>query len=120
MAGKFVIPKTSNGKFHFVPKAGNGEVILSSQTYVDVDGARKGVASVRENGPKDERFQRSASTRGEPCFNLLAANGQVIGRSEMYSSEHSSERARDNGIESVKKNAADATLDDRSADAPQA
>jgi uncharacterized protein YegP (UPF0339 family) len=114
MAGKFVISKTSNGKFHFVLKAGNGEVILSSQVYADLDGATKGIASARENGPNDARFQRLASTRGEPYFNLVAANGQVIGRSEMYSSE----RARDNGIESVKKNAADAGLDDRSADAP--
>jgi hypothetical protein len=115
MAGTFVISKTTNGKFHFVLKAGNSEVILSSQTDADVDSARTGVASVRENGPEDERFQRLASTRSEPYFNLVAASGQVIGRSEMYSSEG----ARDNGIESVKKNAADATLDDRSAEAPQ-
>ena len=115
MAAKYVISKTSNGKFHFVLKAGNGEVILSSQMYADLDGAKKGIESVRENGPKDERYARANSTKGEPYFNLLAANQQVIGRSEMYSSE----RARDNGIDSVKRNAADAALDDRSADAPQ-
>lgn len=115
MAAKYVISKTANGRFHFVLKAGNGEVILSSQMYAELDGARKGVASVQENGPNDERFQRLDSVKGEPYFNLVAANAQVIGRSEMYSSE----RARDNGIESVKKNAAGAAIDDRSADAPE-
>ncbi|MEJ2002779.1 MAG: YegP family protein [Maritimibacter sp.] len=42
-------------------------------------------------------------------FNLKASNGQVIGTSESYSSTS----ARDNGIESVKKNAPDASLDDQ-------
>ena len=116
MAARYVISKTTNGKFHFVLKAGNGEVILSSQMYADLDGATKGIASVKENGPQDERFQRLKSARGEPYFNLVAPNGQVVGKSEMYSSE----RARDNGIESVKRNAADAAVDDRSKDAPAA
>ncbi|MCX2723162.1 YegP family protein [Roseibium salinum] len=44
-------------------------------------------------------------------FNLKASNGQVIGTSETYSSAAS----RDNGIESVKKNAPDAALADETA-----
>ncbi|MBX9989632.1 MAG: YegP family protein [Phreatobacter oligotrophus] len=44
-------------------------------------------------------------------FNLKATNGQVIGSSEVYSSEAS----RDAGIESVKKNAPEAKLDDTTA-----
>jgi hypothetical protein len=31
MAGRFVVSKTPNGTFHFVPKAGAGEA-MSSQT----------------------------------------------------------------------------------------
>ena len=42
-------------------------------------------------------------------FNLKATNGQVIGVSEMYESES----GRDNGIESVKKNAAEASVKDQ-------
>jgi uncharacterized protein YegP (UPF0339 family) len=41
-------------------------------------------------------------------FNLKATNGQVIGTSESYESE----KARDNGVESVKKNAPDAVVVD--------
>lgn len=114
MAAKYVISKAKNGKFHFVLKAGNGEVILSSQMYADLAGANTGIASVKENGPQEARYQKLASTKGEPYFNLVAANGQVIGKSEMYSSE----RARDNGIASVMKNSAGAAVDDRSKDAP--
>lgn len=42
-------------------------------------------------------------------FNLKATNGQVIGTSESYKAEAS----RDNGIESVKKNAPGASVDDQ-------
>jgi uncharacterized protein YegP (UPF0339 family) len=115
MAARYVISTSTNGKFHFVLKAGNNETILASQLYAARDGATQGIESVRANGPLDERFQRMNSSRGEPYFNLLAANGQVIGKSEMYSSE----RARDNGIESVKKNCATPTVDDRSTKSPQ-
>jgi len=111
MSGKFVISKSSNGKYHFSLKAGNGEIILASQMYEQLDGVRVGIESARQNAPKDEMYERAKSKKDEPYFNLLAANKQVIGRSEMYSSE----RARDNGIESVKKNAPDATVEDNSA-----
>lgn len=40
------------------------------------------------------------STANQPYFVLKAANQQVIGKSEMYTSE----AAAKNGIESVKKN----------------
>ena len=42
-------------------------------------------------------------------FNLKATNGQVIGTSEHYESES----ARESGIDSVKKNAPDASVDDQ-------
>nr|WP_303048837.1 YegP family protein [Phaeobacter sp. HF9A] len=41
-------------------------------------------------------------------FNLKASNGQVIGTSQSYTSAS----GRDNGIESVKKNAPDAEVVD--------
>ncbi len=112
MASKFVARKASNGKFFFVLKAANGETILQSQMYVAMADCAAGVESVRASAQLDERFQRLDSRNGEPYFTLTAANGQVVGQSEMYSSV----RARDNGIESVKKNAPQAVFDDQSAD----
>lgn len=111
MAGKFVLSKTSNGKFHFVLKAGNGETILQSQMYAGIDDAKAGIESVRRNCADDARIQKLVSKKNEPYFTVTATNGQVVGMSEMYSSE----RARDNGIDSVKRNAPDAKVDDQSA-----
>lgn len=111
MAGKFVISKRSNGDFQFVLKAGNGQVILASQGYADKAGAGNGVESVKKNSQDDGKFDRKTSSNGKPYFNLLAGNGQIIGSSEMYESE----AARDNGIESVKKNAPDANVADETA-----
>ncbi|MDR5749552.1 MULTISPECIES: YegP family protein [unclassified Caballeronia] len=108
MSGKFVIDKASNGQFYFNLRAGNGEPILRSELYVTRASAEHGIESVRKNAPLDERYQRKDNTKGEPMFTLKAGNHEVIGVSESYSSAS----ARDNGIESVKKNAPDATVQD--------
>ena len=49
MAGKFVISKDKKGEFRFVLKAGNGEVIASSEGYTTKSGAQNGIESVRKN-----------------------------------------------------------------------
>ena len=49
--GWFVLSKTSDGKFHFVLKAENGEVIAQSETYNTKSGALNGIDSVRRNAP---------------------------------------------------------------------
>ena len=108
MAGKFEIKKTAKGKFHFNLKAGNGQIILSSEVYETKPAAENGIESVRKNSASAERFEKRTSTKGEPYFVLKAGNGQEIGRSEMYSSE----AACDNGIGSVAENAATAEIVD--------
>ena len=108
MAAKYDLKKSSNGKFMFNLKAANGQVILTSEMYEAKAGAENGIESVRKNGPDDKRFERRESKKGEPYFVLKAGNGQVIGRSEMYSSN----AAMENGIQSVMKNAKGAKLED--------
>lgn len=108
MAGKFELSKSKNGKFMFNLKAGNGQVILTSQLYDSKKDASDGIASCKKNTAVDERFERAESTSGQPYFNLKASNGQFLGRSEMYASETS----RDNGIASVKTNAPNADIKD--------
>ena len=107
--GKFVVTQRTNGDFQFSLKAGNGQIILSSQGYAAKPSCLNGIESVRKNSQDDARFDRKVSSNSKPFFNLTATNGQIIGNSEMYESE----AARDNGIESVKKNAPDADLDDQ-------
>ena len=106
--GKFEIKKRKNGDFMFNLKAGNGEVILTSQGYASKDGCKNGIESVMKNGVEDSNFERKEASNGQPYFNLKAGNGQIIGTSEMYSGKSACE----NGIASVMKNAPDATIVD--------
>jgi uncharacterized protein YegP (UPF0339 family) len=103
--GKFVVRQTPTG-IKFDLKAGNGQVILTSEVYTTKAACLNGVESVKKNSQEDARFERLDSKNGKPYFNLKATNGQVIGTSELYESV----AARDNGIESVKKNAPDAEV----------
>lgn len=114
MAGKFVIDKAKNGKFYFVLKAANGQVILQSQMYAALADARDGIESVRKNCADPARFQKTDAKNGQPYFTLTATNGQVIGQSEMYTAAS----GRDNGIASVQRNAPQATIDDSAVNAP--
>ncbi|WP_251863724.1 YegP family protein [Achromobacter sp. Marseille-Q4962] len=107
MSGYFEL-KRSGDQYVFNLKAGNHEIILSSQRYSSKASAQDGIASVRQNAPIDARYERKTAANGSPYFTLTAANGQVIGQSEMYSGT----AARDNGIESVKANAPAATVKD--------
>lgn len=47
--GKFVIKRSSNGKFFFVLKAANGEVIAMSELYETKQSAYKGIAAVKKS-----------------------------------------------------------------------
>ena len=104
--GTFLISKRKNDEFQFVLKAGNGQVILASEGYATKAACDNGIESVKKNSQVDERFDKLEAKNGNFYFNLKATNGQIIGSSEMYESVAS----RDNGIESVKKNAPDADV----------
>ncbi|KIA95944.1 hypothetical protein OC25_05210 [Pedobacter kyungheensis] len=108
--GKFVITKRSNGEYQFNLKAGNGQVILASEGYAAKSSCENGIESVKKNAQDDSKFEKKTSSNGKYYFSLKATNGQIIGSSEMYEST----AARDNGIESVQKNAPDADTDDQS------
>ncbi len=100
MSGWYEISQAKDGQYRFVLKAGNGEIILTSELYKAKASAQNGIASVQKNSPDDSRFDRLEAKNGKPYFNLKAANHQIIGTSQFYSGD----AARDNGIESVKKN----------------
>lgn len=107
MAAKYELKAGSKGQFHFNLKAGNGQVILSSESYSTKAAALNGIESVKKNAGDDARFERKTAKDGSPYFVLKAGNGEIIGKSEMYSSTSSME----NGIASVKTNAGAAVAD---------
>ena len=118
--GKFVIRKTKTGT-KFDLKAGNGEVIATSEVYAAEASCKNGIESVRKNAPiaavedqtvegyavqKHPKFEIYTDKAGEFRFRLKATNGQIIAVSEGYKAMASCQ----NGIESVKKNAVDAPV----------
>lgn len=120
--GKYVIKPTATG-FHFNLKAGNGEVIGSSQTYKGLDSCKNGIHSVSVNAPaanledqtvegfeaaKHPKFEIYLDKAGEFRFRLKASNGEIILSSEGYKSKDSCK----NGIESVRKNADSETVEE--------
>ena len=118
--GKFVIRRTNTG-IKFDLKAGNGEVIATSEVYSSEDACRKGIASVQKNAPaaavedqtvegfaqeKHPKFEVYSDKAGEFRFRLKATNGQIIAVGEGYKAKAGCL----NGIASVHKNAPDAEI----------
>lgn len=102
----FDVFRGNDDQFYFRLKAGNGEIVLQSEGYTGKAGAINGAESVKENAPKDERYDKRESQDGQFYFVLKAGNHQIIGVSEMYSSPS----GRDEGIEAVKRAAAEADI----------
>ena len=116
--GKFVMKQTKSGvKFNL--KAGNGEIIATSEVYSSDAACKNGIESVRKNAPvaavenqtvegyaveKHPKFEVYTDKAGEYRFRLKATNGQIIAVSEGYKAMAGCM----NGIESVKKNAPEA------------
>ncbi len=108
MAGWYELKKSKNDQYYFDLKSGNAEVILTSEMYESRASAENGIRSVQENSPLEERYERKEASNGKFRFNLKAANHQIIGVSQMYTTE----QARDKGIASVRANGPSLTIKD--------
>ena len=118
--GKFVIKETKTG-FTFRLKAGNGEIIGTSEVYKAESSCKNGIASVAKNAPiaaiedqtteefekaKNPKFEVYTDKAGETRFRLKAANGEIIATGEGYKAKKSCL----NGIASIGKNAPEAPV----------
>ncbi len=106
--GKFIITQRVNKEYQFNLKAGNGEIILTSEGYVQKASCVKRIESVKINSQDDTRYDRRVAVNGKEYFVLKARNGEIIGKSQLYSSKSGME----NGIASVKQNALAAEIID--------
>lgn len=119
--GKFVVNETKTG-YTFQLKAANGETIAVSEVYNAEASCLNGIESVKRNAlaaqvedqtadgytaAKHPKFEVYTDKAGEFRFRLTATNGQTIAASEGYKTKSSCF----NGIESVKKNAPDASIE---------
>lgn len=113
--GKYVVRKAKTGLM-FNLKAGNHEVIATSEIYNTKRACLNGIESVRRNAPiapiedqtvegfareKCPKFEVYLDKAGEFRFRLKAVNGQIIATGESYKQKDGCL----NGIESIKKNA---------------
>lgn len=102
----FELYKDKAGEFRFRLKAKNGQIILSSEGYTQKANCINGIESVQKNALIETRFDIKNTVSGKWMFNLLAANGQIIGTSQQYV-EMSGVK---NGIRSVMTNAPTAEI----------
>lgn len=118
--GKFVIKAVASG-IKFDLRAGNGEVIATSEVYTSKSACENGIESVRKNAPvaaiedqtiegfateKNPKFEVYKDNKGEYRFRLKATNGQIIATGEGYAAKASCL----NGVESVRRNAPEAPV----------
>lgn len=120
---RFVIKKVKTG-IKFDLYAGNGQDIVSSEVYSARGAVLRGIESVRKNAataplldltdpepgavpnPKFELYRDKA---GQYRFRLRSRNGKIIAVSDSYSTK----AAASSGLDSVRKNAADAALEEK-------
>ena len=113
--GKYVIRETNTGT-KFDLKAGNGEVIATSEVYSSRSSCENGIEVVRRIAPvapvedhsdpnyekqKHPKFEMYIDKGDEYRFRLKAQNGEIIVFSEGYASKNGCL----NGIDSVRRNA---------------
>ena len=119
--GKFVVKNAKNGGFVFNLKAGNGEVIATSEVYTTEGAALNGIESVRKNAVEakledqtvadfapvtNPKFEVYKDKAGEFRYRLKARNGEIILSGEGYKAKASCL----NGIDSIRRNAPDAPI----------
>lgn len=104
-SGRFELFTSKDGQTYFQLLAGNGEKVLASEGYASVGAAQEGIASVRANGTNPQRFLMREASDGAHYFVVVAANGAIIGTSEMYVSSGNAQR----GAATVQRVVANAT-----------
>lgn len=111
-AKSFAILPAKNGEYYFNLKAGNGEIIATSETYTTKSSATRASRTVQalikvlgatpETRPavRQERFELFVGENKQNYFRLRAGNGEIVLGSEGYSSK----AAAQSGVASVKAN----------------
>jgi uncharacterized protein YegP (UPF0339 family) len=108
MAKFEVYQSGKKNEFRFRLKADNGQTILSSEGYTSRAACLNGIVSVKKNSSDPKRVAKSQTPTKMFRFAVTAANNEIIGVSQNYKSES----GRDNGVDSVKRNAVKATIKD--------
>lgn len=104
-SGKWVIVKDEDGKYFAKLLASNGGVLIKTESYSSLSGAKNGIQTIKKN-VDGGNFATSIDKYGRYSFKLFSMSNRLIFRSEDYSSKAKCESA----INSVKRFAKTETL----------
>jgi uncharacterized protein YegP (UPF0339 family) len=90
---RFELFAGEDGRSYFRVRAGNGEIVLGSQAYASKQGAQKGIASVLSNGADARSYEVFEANDGAWGVRLVAKNGEIVARGELYASKSNANRA---------------------------
>jgi uncharacterized protein len=112
---QFDVKQATNGDWYFNLRAGNNEIIGTSELYASKSNAERGAVTVRAlvrivrsgsvAAPRRESFELFKGEDGKSYFHLRAANGEIMLGSQGYTAASSAR----GGIASVLTNGADAS-----------
>lgn len=97
--GRYHIERSSNGMYRFVLRAPNAKTILVSELFESRSAVKSAIQQAMMSVRKIEAFRKLQSSSGKWYFHLVAANGSILGSSELYASKTSLERGVDEVIE---------------------
>lgn len=101
MPAKFEITKRKSGQYIFNLLASNGKILLTSEIFTTKADVVRRIESVKKYSARNANFQRMTSGNEASFFVIKDTNGDVIGKSKMYSSIVGMEK----GMASVRANA---------------
>ncbi len=87
MTTYFELKAAARSQYVWNLKAGNHEVILTSEVFKDKDVALNCIAAVKKNASEEKRFLRRVAKDGQFFFELINELGKTLGRSERYKAE---------------------------------
>lgn len=110
----FDVKQASNGDWYFNLKAGNNQVIGTSEMYASKSNAERGARTVRalvrlqystKAAPQRESFELFKGEDGKTYFRLRSGNGEIMLGSQGYTTKQSAEK----GLASVETNGSDSS-----------
>jgi uncharacterized protein YegP (UPF0339 family) len=92
-----------DNKYYFHLRAGNGEIVLQSEAYEALAGAKNGITATVE-GVSELRFTSKTAADGRVYFVVSAANGEIVAVSETYSSAAAATKAKSRIVATIGQN----------------
>ncbi|CAN5615192.1 hypothetical protein BH11MYX1_BH11MYX1_29980 [soil metagenome] len=98
-AGKFDLWQSTDG-WHFHLKAGNGAILMASESYTSRTAALNGILAVENNGVDNAQYKVVQGASGY-LLHLVAGNNEIISYSQNYSSKSNATRAINSCVKAV-------------------